>query len=100
MCFNVSMTTTEYASPGAQAHQRGGLLAITRCRSCGAEIVFATSKRTGKRYPVSVSHGYKGQRFYMGHNVHRCSEPQPEVYRPTAAEIRNYCLLELALGLS
>lgn len=26
----------------------------TKCRNCGQEIVFLTSKRTGKKYPTDV----------------------------------------------
>lgn len=72
----VYMTSTqnprpEYASPGA-VNQKGGLLPIRRCQTCGDDIVFCKSARTGKSYPVSVSRGYVGQRFYIGANVHRC----------------------------
>lgn len=69
--------TTEFASPGA-VHAQGEPLPIRRCNTCSQEIVFCTSKRTGRRYPVSVSHGYKGQRFYIGANVHRCEVARQE----------------------
>jgi hypothetical protein len=64
---------TDYASPGA-VNQHGGNLPIKRCKRCGNEIVWATSKRTGRAYPVDVSHGEMGQRFYIGSNIHKCQE--------------------------
>ena len=67
------VTDTLYASPGAVS-QRGGSLKVCNCATCGNEIVFPTSARTGRRYPAEVSTGYRGQRFYVGANVHRCAE--------------------------
>jgi hypothetical protein len=70
-----------HASQGG-VRQNGGTLPIYECRRCaeagypGEQIVWPTSKRTSKRYPVDVSRGYHGQRFYMGHNVHKCDEVQ------------------------
>lgn len=63
--------STQYASPGA-VNQTGGRLPIKHCKRCHAAIVWCTSKRTGKGYPVNVSTGYHDQRFYIGSNVHRC----------------------------
>jgi hypothetical protein len=68
-----------YASQGG-VRQHGGSLPVVECQRCleaghgGVLIVWATSKRTGKAYPCNVSHGYKGQRFYMGHDLHRCED--------------------------
>lgn len=65
--------TKHYASQGA-VNQNGGSLPVSTCKRCGNEVVWVTSKRTGKRYLVNVSIGYRDQRFYMGHNIHRCDE--------------------------
>ena len=65
--------TTHYASPGG-VRQHGGSLPIRTCKTCAEDIVWVTSQRTGKSYPVNISRGYHGQRFYMGHNVHRCED--------------------------
>lgn len=68
------MTTTHpplgFAGEGA-VHQ-DGRLPIRECRYCGLLIVWATSKRTAKRYPVNVRRGHLNQCFYMKHDVHRC----------------------------
>lgn len=62
---------TQYASQGGVT-QNGGSLPITHCKRCHVRIVWPTSRRTGKRYPVTVSRGYHDQPFYIGSNVHRC----------------------------
>ena len=64
-------TTTVWASDGAV--NQGGSKQVKLCNKCNAEIVFCQSKKSGKWYPVNVSRGYHDQRFYMGHNVHRCA---------------------------
>jgi len=60
-----------YASTGA-VRQHGGKLPIRLCKFCGTQIVWCKSQRTGKNYPVNVTRGYLDQRFYMGHNFHKC----------------------------
>jgi hypothetical protein len=60
---------TVYATPGG-VNQHDGKLPIRTCDRCGRDIVFPTSRRTGKRYPVTVSRNSMGARFYMGHNLH------------------------------
>lgn len=61
-----------FASPGANRQE--GPLRIVVCKYCGDQIVWATSARTGKRYPVSISHGYNGQRYYNKSRFHNCRE--------------------------
>jgi hypothetical protein len=73
---------TKFASDGGVSQE--GMLPIRRCKFCDAEIVWATSKRTGKRYPVQVQHGHLSQRFYAKHIVHKC---------PTAEEIEAQAVL-------
>lgn len=58
-----------YASTGA-VRQHAGSLPVYICNTCGREVVWVESKRTGKPYLVTVTRGYLDQRFYMGHNVH------------------------------
>ena len=58
-----------FASEGA-VRQNGGTLPVYVCNTCGHEVVWCESKRTGRPYLVSVTRGYHDQRFYMGHNVH------------------------------
>ena len=71
-----------YASGGAVAQD--GMLPVKHCKRCdeagfpGQEIVWATSKRTGRAYPVNVTHGYHDQKFYMKHNVHKCDQVQAD----------------------
>ena len=61
-----------YVSPGAVAQD--GSLKLMQCNNCGAEVVWATSARTGRRYLVNVSRGYLDQRFYNKRNAHRCPD--------------------------
>lgn len=60
-----------YATGGAV--NQDGDLPIYDCTTCGNEVVWATSNRTGRRYLVNVSRGEQGRRFYMKHNVHDCA---------------------------
>lgn len=62
--------TPTYVSDGAVAQD--GVLKLMQCNACGAEVVWATSGRTGRKYLVNVSRGYNDQRFYMKRNAHRC----------------------------
>jgi hypothetical protein len=66
---------TGYATTGA-VRQTSGDLPVYICNACSAEVVWATSKRTGRKYLVNVSHGFHGQRFYVGADVHTC-QPEP-----------------------
>jgi hypothetical protein len=52
--------------------QVGGGLPIYRCTLCDGQVVWAESKRTGRKYLANVSHGYMGQAFYVGANIHDC----------------------------
>jgi hypothetical protein len=61
-----------FAGTGA-VRQHGSALPIYICNQCGNEVVWAESKRTGRKYLVNISHAYNGARFYIGSNVHQCS---------------------------
>lgn len=61
-----------YVSDGAVAQD--GVLKLMQCNACGAEVVWATSARTGRKYLVNVSRGHLDQRFYMKRNVHDCGD--------------------------
>ena len=58
-----------FASAGA-VRQHGGSLPVYVCNACGDEVVWAESKRTGRKYLVTVRTGYHGQRFYVGSDLH------------------------------
>ena len=62
-----------FVGQGAVA-QNGGSLPLYRCNTCLAEVVWATSKRTGRKYLANVSRGHLDQRYYIGANVHRCAD--------------------------
>ena len=64
-----SRIPNEFASQGA-VNQNGGTLPLYRCNACRAEVVWATSKRTGRKYLCGVRHGYLGQRYYVGADLH------------------------------
>lgn len=68
-----------YAHGGAV--QQDGPLAICLCKTCGREIVFATSKRTGKKYPVCVSYGRRNQAMYVKCDIHKCDAPNGRLMR-------------------
>ena len=59
---------------GEGAVRQDGDLPIYDCLTCGAEVVWATSRKTGRKYLVNVSVGESGRRFYMKQNVHRCAD--------------------------
>lgn len=65
---------TTYATPGAVRAQVGGDLPIYVCNTCDEQVVWATSARTGGRYLVDVTRGYRGQAFYRGTDLHRCDD--------------------------
>lgn len=57
---------TRYASEGAV--RQDGPLPINACKFCGQPVVWATSRKTGKRYPVSVA-AWENT-FYVKSNLH------------------------------
>ena len=59
-----------YADGGANTQD--GKLPIYDCTTCGAEVVWATSNRTGNKYLVNIRTGASGARFYMKHDIHTC----------------------------
>ena len=61
-----------HASAGA-VRQSSGTLPVYRCNTCHGEVVWAESKRTGRRYLANVSRGYHDQRYYVGADVHDCA---------------------------
>lgn len=70
---NRHMTTDNgYASEGAV--RQDGPLAVKVCKNCDSPIVWAKSRKSGKNYPVNVTTGYLGQRFYMKNNFHNCEQ--------------------------
>lgn len=58
-----------YASVGA-VHQTGGSLPIYVCNTCGRDVVWAESHKTGRKYLANVHHGYMGARFYIAASLH------------------------------
>lgn len=71
---------------GDGAVDQGGSVKLYRCTTCNDEVVWAKSSRTGRHYLVNVSVGYRGQRFYMKHNVHRCEDRLSAVAEQVAAD--------------
>jgi len=66
--------TTRYASSGA-VNQNGGTLPIRKCKTCGHEIVWCESRKTGKSYPVDVRYSRSGRApYYMGNDIHKCRD--------------------------
>lgn len=57
-----------FAQEGAVAQD--GRLPVYVCNACQREVVWATSRKTGRKYLVNVTRGYHHQRFYMKHNAH------------------------------
>jgi len=66
------MNTTKYASEGAV--RQDGLLPVAECKNCHSQIVWATSKRTGKKYPVNTFRGQGGRLFYIKRAAHTHEE--------------------------
>ena len=91
--MNATKTTTRYAGEGAV--NQGGPLPIRQCNTCGRDIVFAKSNRTGKFYAVTVHTGYKGQPFYVKSNAHfsDCEYLRTESALATAQETLKAALL-------
>ena len=61
-----------FATAGAVA-QHGGTLPVYICNPCGKEVVWCESKRTGRKYLVTVRRGHLDQRFYIGSQIHECA---------------------------
>lgn len=79
----------EFAGPGANAQE--GTLPLYRCNTCGADVVWATSARTGRKYLADVKTGQAGQRYYVKASAHECDNParreaREAVERQMAAE--------------
>lgn len=70
---------------GEGAVNQDGNLKLYRCTTCGDEVVWAKSSRTGRRYLVNVSRGYNDQRFYMKRNAHDCEARVAELDAAAAA---------------
>jgi hypothetical protein len=62
-----------FAGVGA-VHQTGGSLPIYTCNTCQHEVVWAESKRTGRKYLANVHRGYQGARFYVAASIHKCED--------------------------
>lgn len=60
-----------WVSGGAVAQD--GKLKLMVCNTCGGEVVWATSIRTGRKYRVDVSKGESGCRYYAKRNAHDCA---------------------------
>lgn len=58
-----------YAGDGAVAQD--GKLAMYTCACNGQTVVWATSRKTGKKYLVNTTRGAAGQRFYMKNMIHK-----------------------------
>lgn len=68
---NMSNMKHETYATGGAVYQDGPLK-VSNCKHCHKRIVWATSKRTGGKYPVNVTDGYKGQQFYVKSDPHKC----------------------------
>ncbi len=64
-----------FVSVGA-VNQHEGALPWYRCNACGADVVWATSKRTGRKYLANISTARNGGHFYVGANVHTAEQCQ------------------------
>lgn len=62
-----------FAGVGA-VRQVGGSLQVYRCNTCLREVVWAESKRTGRKYLCNVRVGAVGQRYYIGAEFHDCAK--------------------------
>jgi hypothetical protein len=66
-----------YAGTGA-VRQHDGTLPIYICNTCGREVVWATSAKTGRKYLANIARGHLDQRFYIAASLHDCG---PELRR-------------------
>jgi hypothetical protein len=62
-----------FAGDGAVAQQ--GPKPIYDCTTCGREVVWLESKKTGRHYLVNVSKGASGTRYYVSADLHKCDKP-------------------------
>lgn len=83
MSKTTALVPAIYATGGAVTQD--GKLKIYSCNTCGQQVVWATSSRTGRMYLVNISHGALGQRFYMKHLTHNCAAHQAYTQSLTAA---------------
>lgn len=60
-----------YIDGGAVAQD--GKLPAYLCNTCGADVVWATSNRTGRKYLANVYRNRNGARFYVKHQPHNCA---------------------------
>ena len=67
----MSNMKNEIYATGGSVYQDGPLR-VSNCKHCFRHIVWATSKRTGGKYPVNVKEGHKGQQFYIKSDPHKC----------------------------
>jgi hypothetical protein len=59
-----------FVSPGG-VRQTGGDLPLYVCNDCGREVVWAESRRTGRRYLANVVTSFRsGRSYYVGAVVH------------------------------
>lgn len=85
-------TTPVLTASGSQAYATGGAVnqqghrPVRACGTCGREVVWLESKKTGRRYLANVSRGYLDQRFYVGRDIHRC---QDQIERDRLAQIED-----------
>lgn len=87
--------------------QNGGLLPLYTCNACGAEVVWATSNRTGRKYLVTVGRNYNGARYYRGDNIHprNCGEVRAaavaeEIAKQDARKARAAMVLQKSIAAS
>lgn len=69
------------ASEGAV--RQDGTLNVFHC-SCGAEVVWATSRTSGRKFLASVWKGESGARFYVKGSVHTWASHDERVARSAA----------------
>jgi hypothetical protein len=74
-----------FVGPGG-VRQHGGTLALYRCNTCGDDVVWAESRRTGQKYLANVSgNSATGSRYYIAASLHDCGKRQDE-YRERMLE--------------
>lgn len=61
------------------AVSQDGKLPLYICNTCGHEVVWATSRKTGRKYLVNVYKGQSGARFYVKHRPHNCKTEAPRI---------------------
>lgn len=61
-------------STGAVRGHSGGDTNLYLCNTCHGDVVWATSKRTGRKYLCNARSAYNGSWFFMGNDLHKCDE--------------------------